>query len=323
VENYDLDALQEQIDIVEYIGRYVDLEYKNGEWWGMCPFHSENTASFSVNENTKLFYCFGCGEGGNIFDFIIKKDKISFRQALTTLVNQFGGSLSQISAILRVLKKYQPKNKNVSENRIILPSEIMGNYDEGLIQEWVDEGISPEILNKYQVKYDNYHQRITFPIWDNEGNIIAISGRTIDPQWKQKDLRKYTYYNKIGVLDFLYGFYQNKDACVNKNEVILFEGAKSVMKSETFGFSNAMSILTSNIGEQQRKALIKLPFKNLVVALDKEISIKEIKESFKQLKMYKNIYVIEDREGLLEHKMSPVDNGKEVWEELYNNKKIL
>jgi DNA primase len=83
----------DKIDAVAVVGDYLRLEKKSGRYWGLCPFHHEKTASFTVDPDRKLYYCFGCHKGGSVVDFIMEMDKLSFPEAMETLAKRFGVAL--------------------------------------------------------------------------------------------------------------------------------------------------------------------------------------------------------------------------------------
>ncbi|HHZ76112.1 MAG TPA: DNA primase, partial [Rhodospirillales bacterium] len=85
-----LDQIKDQIELVSVIGRRVNLKKKGREYLGICPFHNEKTASFTVNEDKGFFHCFGCGEHGSIFDFLMKIDTLTFPEAVERLANEAG-----------------------------------------------------------------------------------------------------------------------------------------------------------------------------------------------------------------------------------------
>lgn len=190
--------------------------------------------------------------------------------------------------------------------------------DEGYFKLWMDEGIPRSILSKYQVRYDPFSNRIVFPIRYSDGSIIGISGRTLDPNYKQNKESKYIYLKGIGCTDFLFGYSEHKKAFIKNKEIILFEGAKSVMKIEGWGVENTAAILTSHLDSLQLPVLIKLGVKT-VFALDKEVDITK-DENIKKLKRYVKVEYIKDRFGLLNDKDAPVDKGFDVWERLYNER---
>lgn len=321
----------ESADILEYISQYTELEQRSdGEFWGLSPLREENTPSFSVNTEIQKFYDFSSGTGGNIIDFIRAYHGCDFHKALAMLKKfaniEEGGEEIQCTKLqaTSVAKKYKPaKQKQVESKSVVLPADYMNRYEWNLekMKPWIEEGISESALEKYRVRYDPFSERIVYPILDMQGNIINVSGRTIDPQYKEKGLRKYTYFKPLGLLDTIYGFAENKEAILKKKEIILFEGAKSVMLAESWGVDNAGAILTSHLNPQQFLLLIRMGV-SVVFALDAEVDITKDK-NIKRLLPYVPVYWLCNRRNLLEAKDAPVDKGEEVFRTLYAERKRM
>ncbi len=321
----NLDLLKEKINIVQYIGQYIELQYDNKEWWGLCPFHDEKTPSFDVSEEKGTYYCHGCKVGGSVIDFASKFHKLSLSQAIERLSCEYKISRNSIPSIMRISKKFKPK---ICGSRICKPLEYIQNpmdkYIDEPIKEWIAEGINQEILKKYEVRYDRYDNRIVFPIKNNEGEFICVKGRTLDADYKsKKNVRKYTYYGKIGTIYFFFGFYENCENIATKNEIIIFEGEKSVMKLDGFGINNSVASLTSALTDEQIESLIKFPCRDVIIAWDKGVLKKQVLEQVKKLKKYKNVYFLNDKTNLLGEKDSPIDKGIEIFQELYKNKERI
>ncbi len=85
-----IDEINRKTDILEVIGQYVKLSPKGNNWWGLCPFHSEKTPSFSVNPESNLYFCFGCQKGGSVFQFLMETDSLSFPEAVRALADKAG-----------------------------------------------------------------------------------------------------------------------------------------------------------------------------------------------------------------------------------------
>lgn len=82
--------IKKRLDLVDIVGEYVTLTRRGRDWWGLCPFHEEKTASFSVSPSKQIFYCFGCNQGGDIFDFIMFYHKVDFKAARDLLAARAG-----------------------------------------------------------------------------------------------------------------------------------------------------------------------------------------------------------------------------------------
>ena len=313
-------------DIYSYISQFIDLELKNGEYWGLSPFKSENTPSFSVNTEKQVFKDFSSGKSGNIITFVMEYYKCNFVQALEILKKYFNikEDINYIHSptIVTILKQFQPKpKKNKHIDRKILPENYMDNFDKIKIKDWEDEGISPKIIDKYMVRYDSEKETIVFPIWDNNGNFINIKARNVGKHWKELNKPKYYYYYKLGTLDYLWGLNFKREDIKKSNEVIIFEGEKSVMKMESWGINNCVALCSGNLNDEQLILLYKLGV-NVVIALDKDKNcLKD--NNIKKLARFCNVEIIVDEDNLLDEKDSPCDKGLEIWKKLYNERRRI
>lgn len=315
----------EAVDIVEYISQFTDLELQSdNEYWGLSPLKDEETPSFSVNGENKMWYCFSTGKGGNIVSFVRHYNHCGVQEAFQILEKYLGETgvraVSKKLSATRIAKKFAHKKASGKKSTAtVYPPDYMERFERrpDKLAVWEDEGISPSSLSRFQVAYDIFSDRIVYPIKDLSGNIINISGRTLDPQWKEKKLRKYTYFNGLGRLDTIYGLSDNMEFIKEKKEIILFEGAKSVMLCDTWGVRNTGALLTSHLNPYQMKILARLGVK-VVFALDKGINVRE-DDNIKRLRRFVRVEYIWDKDDLLEDKMSPVDAGNDVWQKLYNN----
>ena len=319
----ELNELIKSIDIVEYISQYVDLEQRGDEWWGLSCFKDEKTPSFSVRKDPPFFYDYSSGIGGNLFTFVKEYHKCSKKEAVD-IIKAYAGIDGEITDVDKPLtstiicKKYQRKEPERKQSSgIILADDYMDRYeiDDEKLNVWRNEGISDESLQKFQVKYDGFSDRLVYPIRNLDGDIINVGGRTLDPQWKEKELRKYTYFFSWGTLNTIYGLAENMDSIKDSGEIILFEGCKSVLLADTWGIHNTGAILTSHLNPNQFDILLRLGCR-VVFALDRDVQIRNDK-NITRLKRYLNCYYLWDRDGLLDEKDSPVDKGKEVFGTLY------
>lgn len=322
----ELSDLLNSIDIVEYISQFVDLEEKNGEFWGLSPFQRENTPSFSVRREAKSFYDFSSGIGGNLFTFVKHYNKCTPKEAVKILEKYAGidGSVMSIGKKLSatmVCKKFNRlKPHTKAQKSVILPPDCMQKYEKRAdkLEVWEKEGISRASLDKFQVFYDSFSDRLVYPIRDVEGNIVNIGGRALDPDWKTKKMRKYTYFYSWGELNTIYGLAENLNDIKEKHEIILFEGCKSVLLADSWGIHNCGAILTSHLSPLQMKILARLGCR-VVFALDKDVRVRD-DHNINKLKHYVFVDYIWDKADLLDEKDAPVDKGVEVFKKLYDER---
>jgi DNA primase len=119
--------------------------------------------------------------------------------------------------------------------------------------------------------------------------------------------------------DFLFGLYQNRKYIEESGSVIVFESAKSVMKMETNGINNVVSIETSHFSDQQINLLLSLKC-DIIIALDNDVALDVIKQGVRKLTKMTNVYVIKDTLSILDEKDAPCDKGFDIWEKLYEYK---
>lgn len=327
----EVSEILECVDILAYISQYCELEERSdGEYWGLSPLKDENTPSFSVNTEKQRFYDFSSGQGGNVLDFIMKYHQCDFHKGLKLLkefakieVDGAEGPCRRLLAT-KIAKRYAAPQRQEKEQSIsVMSSDYMARFqwNEEKLAVWESEGISKESMRKFQVMYDPFSDRIVYPIRNPSGEIINVSGRTLDPDYKAKGLRKYTYFRSIGQMPAVVGLYENMQEIRAKNEIILFEGIKSVLQADTWGIRNTGAILTSHLNPQQFKILIRLGVR-IVFALDAEVDIRKDANIMK-LRPYANVEWVINRRGLLDDKDAPVDKGLEVFQTLYDERRRL
>lgn len=319
------------VDIVDYISQFCELEEKpNGELWGLSPLKDENTPSFSVTPEIQQFYDFSSGKGGDILTFIQCYFSCGFMKAVEILKKYANiTDDTEQARVVRlqatsVAKRFKPKEQKTRDSTASpLPDDYMDRFpvEDGKLKVWEDCGIGRESLERFQVRYDPFSDRLVFPIRNIHGNIVNISGRTLDPDYKSKKLRKYTYFRSTGTIDTIYGLYENMDEILKKKELILFEGVKSVMLADTWGIKNTGAILTSHLNPNQFRILIKLGVR-VVFALDAEVDIRQ-DANIRRLLPYTVVEWVRNRGGLLGDKDAPVDKGFEVFKTLYEQRRRL
>jgi len=322
----ELNELIESIDIVKFISQFVELEQRGEEWWGLSCFKEEKTPSFSVRKAPPCFFDYSSGIGGNVFTFVKFYYKCGAAKAIEIL-KQYAGFDGVIAAPREkmaatvVCKRFQKQKttKKASESTV-LPDTYMERYekrDDKLVV-WEQEGISRESLDRFQVFYDSFSDRLVYPIRNIDGKIVNIGGRTLDPLWKEKKLRKYTYFQSWGTMDTIYGVAENMEFIQKSKEIIIFEGCKSVLMADTWGIHNCGAILTSHLNPNQMKILAKLGCR-VVFALDKDVNPRD-DHNINKLKQYVNVEYIFDKDNLLDEKDAPVDKGQETFRKLYSQR---
>lgn len=329
----ELEEILESVDIVDYISQFVDLEQKGDEWWGISPFKDERTPSFSVRRETGVWKDFASGLAGNLITFVRFYNHVTNGEAVKIIkkyagIDDSGGGYSayrnKLSAT-KVCKRFMTKKiTQAPHSSKALSENYMERYEDrpDKLQIWRDEGISDESMRFFGVKYDAFSNCLVYPIRNINGEIVNIGGRTLDPDFKAKGIRKYTYFHtwkESGGMRIVYGLYENLNSIKEKHEIIIFEGMKSVLLARDYGFTNCGALLTSHCNPEQMKILAKLGV-DVVFALDKDVNIMADR-NIRKLKQYVSVSYIFDFKNLLADKDSPVDKGKETFTILYNSYK--
>lgn len=327
---YDDEMLQEinaSVDLLEYVSQSIEMEKRGRDYFGHCPLHIDNTPSFSITPSKNSYYCFSCGRSGGIIGYLMDYEHLRFDDAVDKAAKLGNMDLSKMcrSQTMTFLKK----TKNLMREKEQVVHEILnGNelnkYSHEDITEWIDEGILQEVMDLFEVRINDRDNRIVYPVYDINGNLINIKGRTRYKNYKELRIPKYINYYPIGTMDYFQGLNITLPFIKDQNEMIIFESVKSVMKAYGWGYKNCASAEKHTITDEQLKLLVRLRV-NIVFAFDSDInySDKDIKKTIDVLKRITNVYVIYDRKGLLggkDAKNAPVDLSREIWEQLYFNK---
>lgn len=280
---YYSDELVEEIrsgnDIVDVISGYVRLTKKGSTYFGLCPFHNEKTPSFSVSPNKQLYYCFGCGAGGNVITFLMEYENYTFPEALEVLANRIGIELpkqemtaeqkkasDKRARLLEVNKEAAKyfytllrsergtraheyfRNRGLSEETIKkFGLGYSDKYSDDLYRYLRSKGYEDELLkdsglisiDEKRGGHDKFWNRAMFPIMDVRGKVIGFGGRVMGDGEPK-------YLNSPETMIFdksrnLYGL--NLARTTKKNQILLCEGYMDVIALHQAGFDNAVAAL--------------------------------------------------------------------------------
>ena len=270
-----VEEVRQRNDVVDVISSYVNLKRTGSSYVGLCPFHNEKTASFSVSPGKQMYYCFGCGAGGNVFTFLMEYENLTFVEALEELAGKAGMELPRKSS------SPEDRRKRDMRDMILQVNKLAANYfyaqlrsERGRIgfDYLTGRGISPETVVKFGLgysdsrlyrymkekgyqdavlketglftfdekkgPYDKFWNRVMFPILDRNNRVIAFGGRVMGDA-------KPKYLNSPETLVFdksrnLYGlnFVHGRQAAM-----IICEGYMDVIALHQAGFTNAVASL--------------------------------------------------------------------------------
>ena len=276
-----IDKIRDQADIVDVISREVELKRKGVNYFGICPFHDENTPSFSVSQSKQIYKCFGgCDAGGNVFTFIMEFYKLTFFESAKLLADRY-------NIILDISDNYSSSNeysflKEVHESAsLIFQQNLFSDIGKEPLQYLKKRNLTEEIIRKFRLGfamdswnglvnkigpkynnetskmlktglfsrsekgtvYDRFRSRIIFPISHQSGDVIAFGGR----DYNKNDQAKYlnspetAIYQKSNVL---YGLNVTKSAITNSNNkyIILVEGYMDLLQLYQAGIEPVVAV---------------------------------------------------------------------------------
>ena len=266
-------------DIVDVISQYVKLTRKGSSYFGLCPFHNEKTPSFSVTPSKQMYYCFGCGAGGNVFTFVMEYENYSFGEALSHLADRAGVQLPKIEYSKEAKAKAEKRSTLLEINKLAakyfyyqlrrengrsayayltgrgLSEETIRKFGLGYSDKYSDDlykylkgkNYSDELLRESGLfnvderhgMYDKFWNRVIFPIMDVNNRVIGFGGRVMGD-----GKPKYLNSPETQIFDKsrnLYGL--NVARTTRKNYLILCEGYMDVISMHQAGFTNAVASL--------------------------------------------------------------------------------
>lgn len=290
IKDEDINIVRERSNIVDVISDYVALKKKGKLFWGLCPFHQEKTPSFKVDPASQLFHCFGCGEGGNVFTFIMKVEHLEFPEAVESLADRIGFKLSyeaqsgaaqskkaRLLEANRLAVQYYRfillKTTEGARGRFYLKkrglnADTINKYALGLApQAWsglgnylAKKGFSKEelleaglIIKGSKGYYDRFRGRLMFPIADIRGRTIAFGGRVLSTgEPKYLNSPETPVYHKSATL---YGLDIAKADIVKQEAAIVVEGYTDVLALAQAGVQNVVATLGTAFTEEHVELL--------------------------------------------------------------------
>ena len=314
-----IQELRARADIVAVVGKNVHLKKMGANYFGLCPFHGEKTPSFCVNAQKQIFYCFGCGKGGDVIKFTMEYENITFPEAVRKLADEVGYSLPEVNVgaeerqerdlrakLLEINKKaavyfYELLRQPVGQAGMAyfrkreLQDETLrswglgysGDTRDGLYRYlrqcgFDDASLRASGLVNYSERgaYDKFFRRVMFPIMDVNNRVIGFGGRVLDGSEP-----KYMNSPETKLFDKsrnLFGLcYARKS---RKKSFILCEGYMDVISMHQAGFTNAVASLGTALTEEQCR-LLKRYVDEILLTYDSDgAGIKAAKRAMPMLK---------------------------------------
>lgn len=273
-----VEEIREKNDIVDVVSGYVKLQKKGGSYFGLCPFHNEKSPSFSVSQSKQMYYCFGCGAGGNVITFIMEYEKFTFPESIKYLADRAGVELPEMeyskeareradlrNLLFEINKKaatyfyYQLKGENGANARAYFEKRELSEetinrfglgysnmYSDDLYRYMKKEGYSDKVLKETGLftmnekgVYDKFWNRVMYPIMDINNKVIGFGGRVMgDGEPKYLNSPETMLFDKSRNL---YGL--NIARTSKKPNLIICEGYMDVIALHQAGFNQAVASL--------------------------------------------------------------------------------
>jgi DNA primase len=289
-----IERIRNTADIYDVVAQYVDLKKRGRNFFGLCPFHSEKTPSFSVAPDKQIYHCFGCGAGGNVFSFIVEHEKISFIEAVKELGHKYGiqvdyqsGSSNKIFSSLYELHDIAVK----------LYHNILFSEKGKVALEYLhNRGLSDETIKTYHIGFapdswdtlsntiktssfkdnvyektglfiktdrgwrDRFRSRIMFPIYHQSGKAIAFGGRIFNKDDPAKYLNspETPLYRKSEVF---YGLHKTRDSIRKFSTAVLVEGYTDFLQLVQLGIPNVVALSGTALGNNHASQIRKFASK--------------------------------------------------------------
>ncbi len=286
-----IQELQDKIDIETVISSQVNLKCRGKTLVGLCPFHNEKTPSFTVYPESRSFYCFGCGAGGDVITFVRRIENLDYIEAVKAVAQMAGVSMPEDGYDDTLSKQRQRLLAANREAARFFHEQLMNPKNRDALNYFLKRGLEMNIIRRFGLGYapndwreltnhlkskgftehelvlanlarrsdkngranyyDNFRNRVMFPIIDLRGNVIAFGGRVMDDS-------KPKYINTSDTLVYkksngVFGLNLAKNA--NDNKLILVEGYMDVIALHQAGFTNAIACLGTAFTNEQANLL--------------------------------------------------------------------
>ena len=290
ITDEDKERVRQATDVLALVGETVELRQRGNSFWGCCPFHQEKSPSFHVDPQTGLWKCFGCGESGDIFAYVMKRESLDFPDAIRYLADRAGIELAEergarrgprrnrLVEALEAAEEYyctmlmRGRGEGPAAGRSYLAGRGFGQkicrswhlgYAPGrglLVAHLRAQGFTPAEMvaadlaleNRGQLR-DRFYERVMFPIHDRQGRTIGFGGRVLgDAKPKYLNTKETSVFHKS---KHLFAFDRAKDAMVATGEAIVCEGYTDVIAMHEAGFTNTVAALGTSFSVDHVRAI--------------------------------------------------------------------
>lgn len=274
------EVVRASADIERIVSDYVSLRTRGKDLWGLCPFHSEKTASFKVSPDMQIFHCFGCGQGGDVFEFVKLIEQVTFPESIRIVAEKCGVPMPRITSeegeaareretlmgLYERAAEFFRGQLSAPEGRAAravlderrISAEFAGRFGLGyapgtglLARLRPDDPVATGLFSKNdrgQV-YDRFRRRLIFPIWNERGKVIAFGGRILgDGQPKYLNSPESPLYSKSAVL---YGLHLARNAARQAGRMVVVEGYFDCLSLHQHGVENVVASCGTSLTSRQ------------------------------------------------------------------------
>ncbi len=278
--------IKNELDIVNIVSEFVDLSKKGRNYWGVCPFHEDTNPSMSVSPDKQLFKCFVCGTGGDLIKFNSLINKISFRESLVQLAEKIGIKVEMYSKKEKVYSETDSKILKANEDAMLFFQYSLNTENGKQALAYAEErNLSSAIRDEFLIGYapnsglidflkkkghdeatvinsslatenggDFFRNRLIFGIKNNEGKIVAFSGRDIEGTSNAKYINSAMtrVFDKSNVL---YNYSNSREQINQSKEVFINEGFTDVIAMSRAGMNNSVAIMGTSLTSKHTNLL--------------------------------------------------------------------
>ena len=283
------------------------------------------------------FHCWSCGFSGDAISLVQHIKHLDFNQAVSYICSVLHLQVGQIEENKCIdnwaeLRRFLPNAEPEPDKLLTYDKSILSLFDHLYPQEWLDYGISADILDKFGIGWYARQACISIPVVFN-GQLVGVRGRYT----REQDVAKGKYKPictldgqvlKLATSQVMYGYDQNKAAIEKSRQVVLFESEKSVLKSPSFGIDNALAVFGSNISKQHIQLLLELGVNDVVLAFDSDYKqagddefkffVVKMKKLAAKLKPYFSVSIVYNNQGYDMYKCNmmdiPYEQAMKLWE---------
>ena len=305
VSNDEINAVRAKADIISIVGSYIPLTQKGKNYFCVCPFHDDHSPSMSLSTEKQIYKCFSCGATGNVFTFVSEYENVSFIEAVSIVANKCGMELSQATIKSNTSQIFKEEHEIMELSQKFFQNNLRTDAGKEALNYLKERGINDDIIKEfgiglsidsndslltlltkknYDIKklsdiglinivngktYDMFTRRITFPLWDKDGNIVGFSARIYRGE---KEVSKYMNSRESKLFkkgETLYNYHNAKDAAKREKKIIVVEGFMDAIRIAASGLKNVVALQGTAMTQDQINLLKKLRVK-VILCLDND-----------------------------------------------------